>query len=89
MGALQKELANTEAELQRATRLLKLADPDGYFKEGSHAARKAKEQGVVREEQRRAAAAAKRAEQLVRGLWQAQHEPSARDAEQDVAMRVC
>lgn len=64
--ALRKEVAETEAELQRATRLLKLADPEGYFKDpGSHAARKAREQGLAREQQRRDAVATKRAEQLV------------------------
>ena len=63
--SLQRDLAQTEAELQRAQRLLKLADPDGFFKEGSHAAQRAKQAGIAREEQRRAAVAAKRAEQLV------------------------
>ena len=64
--ALRREIAETETELQRATRLLKLADPEGYFKDpGSHAARKARDQGLAREQQRRAAVATKRAEQLV------------------------
>ena len=71
--SLQRELAEAEVEVQRAARLLKLADPEGYFKEGSHAAERAKQQGIAREEQRRAAVAAKRAEQLVCvlviGLW--------------------
>lgn len=30
--AVRKEVAETEAELQRATRLPKLADPEGYSK---------------------------------------------------------
>ena len=33
VATLRKELTDTEAELQRATRLLKLADPEGYFKD--------------------------------------------------------
>lgn len=32
VGALQKELDETGTELQRVTRMLKLADPDGYFR---------------------------------------------------------
>ena len=36
VGLLQRELDETTAELHRATRLLKLADPDGYFRHEHH-----------------------------------------------------
>ncbi|KAL3145623.1 hypothetical protein ABBQ32_003168 [Trebouxia sp. C0010 RCD-2024] len=41
-GALRKEIAQLDAKMQEAERLLKVADPDGYFKSGSRAAVAAK-----------------------------------------------
>lgn len=39
---MQKEIAELDAKMQEAERLLKVADPDGYFKSGSRAAEAAK-----------------------------------------------
>lgn len=41
-GTLRKEIALLDAKMQEAERLLKVADPDGYFKSGSRAAEAAK-----------------------------------------------
>ncbi|KAK9810824.1 hypothetical protein WJX73_010298 [Symbiochloris irregularis] len=59
---LEKESANIEAEMARCEHLLKLADPEGYFKEGTRAAADAKAKGaavLAAERKRRDAAAAK------------------------------
>ena len=72
MQRLERDLAGIDADMARCARLLKLADPDGYFKEGTRAAADAKARGpamLAAERQRKeaaaAAAAAKRREQLV------------------------
>lgn len=43
---LRKQLSNLETEIKSLEILLAKADPDGYFKEGTHAARVAKERGI-------------------------------------------
>ena len=39
-------MSNLETEIKSLEILLAKADPDGYFKEGTHAARVAKERGI-------------------------------------------
>jgi hypothetical protein len=43
---LRKEVAEVDAEVRKLEDLLKHADPDGYYREGTHAARVAKEKGL-------------------------------------------
>lgn len=68
MQRLEKELAGLEAEIARCEHLLKLADPEGYFKEGTRAAADAKARGAAElaaERKRKDAAAAKAREKKV------------------------
>lgn len=43
---LRNELASLQAEIRKLEGLLKHADPDGYYKEGTHAANVAKQKGL-------------------------------------------
>ena len=43
---MKKQLAEIQAEIHKLEDLLAQADPDGYFKEGTRAARLAKEKGI-------------------------------------------
>lgn len=66
---LEKELRGIQTEIARCEHLLKLADPEGYFKEGTRAAADAKARGasiLAAERSRREAAAAKAREKQVR-----------------------
>lgn len=53
--ALQRQIADVDAQIQEAQKYLKMADPDGYYVEGSAAAEAAKAQAqrAAREEQMR------------------------------------
>ena len=69
MERLQRQLRERQAEVSRCERLLKLADPDGYFKEGTRAAADAKARGsslLAAERSRKEAAAVKLRQQQVR-----------------------
>ena len=68
MQRLEKDLQTIDAEIIMCERLLKLADPDGYFKEGTRAAADAKAKGaavLAAERSRREAAVAKQRQQQV------------------------
>lgn len=43
---LQKDLAEITGEIENLEALLKQADPDGYYREGTHAAKVAREKGL-------------------------------------------
>lgn len=43
---LRQEITNVQAEIGKLEGLLKQADPDGYYKEGTHAANVAKQKGM-------------------------------------------
>ena len=46
VGMLRKEVAELQTRIAEAERLLRLADPDGYYREGTRAAEAAKARGV-------------------------------------------
>ncbi len=69
MGTLRKELEEVDRQVAEAERLLRLADPDGYFREGTRAAQAARAKGIKAlavEKQRREAEERQRRERLVR-----------------------
>ena len=69
MATLKNELKEVEREMARAEALLRVADPEGYFRAGSAAAEAAKARALrtaAVERQRRAAAEAQRHARLVR-----------------------
>ena len=43
---LRKDVEELEVRITEAERLLRLADPDGYYREGTHAAEAAKARGA-------------------------------------------
>ncbi|KAK9805589.1 hypothetical protein WJX72_006586 [[Myrmecia] bisecta] len=72
VGALKKEIAELDSQITETERLLKFADPDGYFRAGTKAAEDAKAKGIkalaverqrqeAAEQQRKARLAAKAA----------------------------
>ena len=66
---LRKDVEELDVKIKEAERLLKLADPDGYYREGTHAAEAAKARGVKAlavERARKEAAEKQRRERLVR-----------------------
>ncbi|KAK9805488.1 hypothetical protein WJX72_001082 [[Myrmecia] bisecta] len=46
VGALKKEIAGLDGQISETERLLKFADPDGYFRAGTKAAEDAKAKGI-------------------------------------------
>lgn len=46
VDSLRQEIAGVQAEVDKLERLLKAADPDGFYREGTHAARVAREKGL-------------------------------------------
>jgi hypothetical protein len=97
VGTLRREAAELQVKIAEAERLLRLADPDGYYREGTRAAEAAKARGVkaLAVERARAAAAEKqRRERLVRGspgraLFHLLLVPCARHATGLACMRAC
>lgn len=68
MGTLRKDIEKIDREVAEAERLLRLADPDGYYREGTRAAEAAKAKGLKAmeaEKKRREAAERQRRERLV------------------------
>ena len=68
VGALRKEVEQIDKQVAEAQRLLRLADPDGYFREGTRAAEAAKAKGIKAmevEKKRREAEERQRRERLV------------------------
>ena len=69
VGALRREVAQIDKQVADAERLLKLADPDGYYREGTRAAEAAKAKGIKAmevEKKRREAEERQSRERLVR-----------------------
>lgn len=69
VGVLRREMAVIDKQVAEAERLLRLADPDGYYREGTRAAEAAKAKGIKAmevEKQRREAEERQRRECLVR-----------------------
>ncbi|DBB07161.1 TPA: hypothetical protein ACH3X1_011731 [Trebouxia sp. C0004] len=67
VGALKQEISELAAKIQEADRLLKVADPDGYFKSGSCAAEAAKaraQKAMQLEKQQKEAQERRRKEKL-------------------------
>ncbi|KAL0018195.1 hypothetical protein WJX79_010675 [Trebouxia sp. C0005] len=67
VGALKQEILELDTKIQEAYRLLKVADPDGYFKSGSRAAEVAKaraQKAMQLEKQQREAQERRRKEKL-------------------------
>lgn len=65
---MRRELEEIDRQVAEAERLLRLADPDGYFREGTRAAEAAKTKGIKAlqvEKQRREAEERQRRERLV------------------------
>ncbi len=72
VGALRREVAQIDKQVADAERLLKLADPDGYYREGTRAAEAAKAKGIKAmevEKKRREAEERQSRERLVRWLF--------------------
>ena len=68
---LRREMAVIDKQVAEAERLLRLADPDGYYQEGTFAAEAAKAKGIKAmevEKKRREAEERQRRERLVRTL---------------------
>ena len=66
---IRKDIADLDAEVTKKERLLKLADPDGYFKAGTRAAAAACEKGLrlhSMDKERNAALEKQRRQKLVR-----------------------
>ncbi len=69
MGVLRREVEQIDKQVSEAERLLRLADPDGYYREGTRAAEAAKAKGIKAmevEKKRREAEERQRRERLVR-----------------------
>lgn len=68
---LRKEVADLDAEVRKLEELLKHADPDGYFRQGTHAARVAKEKGLrlFNKDREKAALEKKKRQEVVRALY--------------------
>jgi hypothetical protein len=67
--AMRKELEDLDRQVAEAERLLRLADPDGYYRPGTRAAEAARAKGIKAlqvERQRREAEERQRRERLVR-----------------------
>lgn len=67
VGALRQEISELDIKMQEADRLLKVADPDGYFKSGSRAAEAAKaraQKAMQLEKQQKEAQERRRKEKL-------------------------
>jgi len=68
---LRKVVADLDAEVRKLEELLKHADPDGYFRQGTHAARVAKEKGLrlFNKDREKAALEKKKWHEVVRALY--------------------
>lgn len=75
LASIKRQLADVQTQLARVTRLLRIADPDGWIQPGSAAAERARASAVAAAEDRRvkavmataaAAAAKRRKEEQVR-----------------------
>lgn len=68
VSVLQREVEQIDRQVTEAERLLRLADPDGYYREGTRAAEVAKAKGIKAmevEKKRREAEDRQRRERLV------------------------
>ncbi|KAK9805486.1 hypothetical protein WJX72_001082 [[Myrmecia] bisecta] len=79
VGALKKEIAGLDGQISETERLLKFADPDGYFRAGTKAAEDAKAKGIkalaVELQRQEAAEQQRKARLAIKAAAAAQFEP--------------
>ncbi|PRW44332.1 Kanadaptin isoform B [Chlorella sorokiniana] len=91
VASLKRELADVDAQLARTERLLKIADPDGYFKAGSKAvaaaAERAKRQLALEKQRREAEEKQRQQREAEQAKAEQEFVPEEEEEEGDAAQR--